>query len=71
MRALEKSAEAIVVKTPSERGEERRAEEPTEGEQPSEARRLDEETFETIGERQLRQLPWWPGERWCAGERAG
>lgn len=71
VRALEKSAEAIVVKTPLERREERRAEEPTEGDQLAEARAVDEQSLETSRERQLRQLPGTPGAEVRGGSRAG
>lgn len=57
MRAREESAEAVVVKTPVERREKRRAEEPRESGRPTDFGVKDEESFETMRDWQLRPVP--------------
>jgi RNA-directed DNA polymerase len=57
VRAEEESAEAVVVKTPVERWEERRAEEPRESNRPTDFGGPDEEFLETKRDWQLRPIP--------------
>jgi hypothetical protein len=57
VRAQEESAEAVVVKTPVERQEERRAKEPRESSRPTDFGVEDEESFETARAWQLRPIP--------------
>jgi hypothetical protein len=57
VRTREESAEAIVVKTPAERREERRAEEPRESSQPTIFGAKSVKHFEIWEDRQLRPVP--------------
>ena len=57
MRAGEESAEAVVVKRAGETRQERRAEEPAEGNQPTDCGACGAKSPETAKDRQLRPVP--------------